>query len=197
MRHQPPPPPQRPRAAARPTIRSTRCNGIIVRAAQAKGSRLAALASFRSGRRRKSARATVRVAVLDTGLDLTHPEIAASHNIAAGVGHDRQRRSAAATVMASTPMHRTRAIAAARRTENSYHGTHVAGTIGAANTNDRVGVASGAWNVTIVPVRVLGRCGGELADIVSGIRWAAGIAPARGRRRPADQQSQRRPTSSI
>jgi len=27
---------------------------------------------------------------------------------------------------------------------------------------------------------VLGRCGGELADIVSGIRWAAGIAPAVG-----------------
>ena len=59
-------------------------------------------------------------------------------------------------------------------TENSYHGTHVAGTIGAEATNDRVGVAGGAWNVTIVPVRVLGRCGGELADIVSGIRWAAG-----------------------
>src|SRR5215468_7502013 len=50
--------------------------------------------------------------------------------------------------------------------------------IGAAATNDRVGVAGGAWTVTIVPVRVLGRCGGELADIVSGIRWAAGIAPA-------------------
>jgi len=41
-----------------------------------------------------------------------------------------------------------------------------------------VGVAGGAWDVTVVPVRVLGRCGGELADIVSGIRWAAGIAPA-------------------
>src|SRR5690606_4738211 len=63
-------------------------------------------------------------------------------------------------------------------TENSYHGTHVAGTIGAAATNDRVGVAGGAWDVTVIPVRVLGRCGGELADIVSGIRWAAGAAPA-------------------
>ncbi|PZO50426.1 MAG: hypothetical protein DCF16_13120 [Alphaproteobacteria bacterium] len=64
------------------------------------------------------------------------------------------------------------------QTEDSYHGTHVAGTIGAASTNDRVGVAGGAWDVTVIPVRVLGRCGGELADIVSGIRWAAGIAPA-------------------
>src|SRR5215468_10498565 len=50
--------------------------------------------------------------------------------------------------------------------------------IAAAATNDRVGVAGGAWDVTIIPVRVLGKCGGELADIVSGIRWAAGIAPA-------------------
>jgi len=41
-----------------------------------------------------------------------------------------------------------------------------------------VGVAGGAWDVTVIPVRVIGRCGGELADIVSGIRWAAGIAPA-------------------
>jgi serine protease len=65
-------------------------------------------------------------------------------------------------------------------TENSYHGTHVAGTIGAATTNDRVGTAGGAWNVTVIPVRVLGRCGGELADVVSGIRWAAGLAPAIG-----------------
>src|SRR5690606_39378830 len=62
--------------------------------------------------------------------------------------------------------------------ENSYHGTHVAGTIGAAATNDRVGVAGGAWDVTVIPVRVLGRCGGELADIVSAIRWAAGATTA-------------------
>ncbi len=34
--------------------------------------------------------------------------------------------------------------------------------------------------MTVIPVRVLGRCGGELADIVSGIRWAAGLAPAIG-----------------
>jgi serine protease len=118
----------------------------------------------------------VRVAVLDTGLDLTHPEINASANVAAGAdmianverggdgdGIDADAQDAGDQCGAAT--------------DASYHGTHVAGTIGAANTNDRVGVASGAWNVTVVPVRVLGRCGGQLADIVSGIRWAAGLAP--------------------
>ncbi len=118
----------------------------------------------------------VRVAVLDTGLDLTHPEIHASANIAAGAdmianvdrGGDGDGIDADAQDAGDQ---------CGTATDASYHGTHVAGTIGAANTNDRVGVASGAWNVTIIPVRVLGRCGGQLADIVSGIRWAAGLAP--------------------
>lgn len=118
----------------------------------------------------------VRVAVLDTGIDLTHPEVNASANIAAGADMiaNIARSGDGDGIDADAQDAGDRCGAAA---EDSQHGTHVAGTIGAANTNDRVGVASGAWNVTIVPVRVLGRCGGELADIVSGIRWAAGIAP--------------------
>jgi hypothetical protein len=31
------------------------------------------------------------------------------------------------------------------------------------------------WNVSVLPVRVLGPCGGELADVADGIRWAAGL----------------------
>jgi len=118
----------------------------------------------------------VRVAVLDTGLDLTHPEINASANVAAGADMiaDAIRGGDGDGV---DPDAQDAGDQCGGETENSYHGTHVAGTIGAANTNDRVGVASGAWSVTIVPVRVLGRCGGVLADIVSGLRWAAGIAP--------------------
>ncbi len=119
----------------------------------------------------------VRVAVLDTGLDLTHPEVKASANIVAGADMiaDTFRSGDGDGVDADAQDAGDQCGATA---EASYHGTHVAGTIGAANTNDRVGVASGAWNVTIVPVRVLGRCGGVLADIVSGIRWAAGVSPA-------------------
>ncbi len=120
----------------------------------------------------------VRVAILDTGLDLSHPEISRenvvsgadfiSNPLRAGDGDGVDADANDAGDLCGSAL------------ENSYHGTHVAGTVGAATTNDRVGVAGGAWNVTIVPVRVLGRCGGELADIVSGIRWAAGLAPAIG-----------------
>ena len=57
---------------------------------------------------------------------------------------------------------------------SSWHGTHVAGIIGAASTNN-IGIAGINWTSRILPVRVLGRCGGYTSDIADGIRWAAGI----------------------
>lgn len=57
---------------------------------------------------------------------------------------------------------------------SSWHGTHVAGTIGA-RSDDGSRAAGINWASRIVPVRVLGRCGGLLSDITSGIRWAAGL----------------------
>ena len=59
--------------------------------------------------------------------------------------------------------------------DSSWHGTHVAGTIGAA-TNNGVGVAGINWVSKIVPVRVLGKCGGYHSDIIDGMRWAAGLS---------------------
>ncbi|WP_313461834.1 S8 family peptidase [Stenotrophomonas sp.] len=56
---------------------------------------------------------------------------------------------------------------------SSWHGTHVAGTI-AAVTNNAVGVAGTAYNAKIVPVRVLGKCGGYTSDIADAIVWASG-----------------------
>ncbi len=56
---------------------------------------------------------------------------------------------------------------------SSWHGTHVAGTI-AAVTNNNNGVAGVAYNAKIVPVRVLGKCGGYTSDIADGIIWASG-----------------------
>ncbi|WP_290613659.1 S8 family peptidase [Arsukibacterium sp. UBA3155] len=56
---------------------------------------------------------------------------------------------------------------------SSWHGTHVAGTIAAVTNNNR-GVAGVAYNAKIVPVRVLGKCGGYTSDIADGIIWAAG-----------------------
>ena len=56
---------------------------------------------------------------------------------------------------------------------SSWHGTHVAGTI-AARTNNGVGVAGVAYNARIVPVRVLGKCGGYTSDIADAITWSSG-----------------------
>ncbi|HYE39514.1 MAG TPA: S8 family peptidase, partial [Ramlibacter sp.] len=56
---------------------------------------------------------------------------------------------------------------------SSWHGTHVAGTIGAA-TNNRAGVAGVAFGSKVLPVRVLGKCGGYTSDIADGIIWASG-----------------------
>ncbi|PWF44376.1 S8 family peptidase [Massilia glaciei] len=58
---------------------------------------------------------------------------------------------------------------------SSWHGTHVAGTI-AAKTNNGVGVAGVAYNAKVVPVRVLGKCGGYTSDIADAIIWSAGGA---------------------
>lgn len=57
--------------------------------------------------------------------------------------------------------------------DSSWHGTHVMGTI-AARTNNGTGVAGVAPDATILPVRVLGRCGGTWSDIADGIVWASG-----------------------
>ncbi|MGV9690037.1 S8 family peptidase [Streptomyces sp. NPDC003444] len=58
-------------------------------------------------------------------------------------------------------------------TGNSWHGTHVAGTIAAVTGNGK-GVAGIAYNATVQPVRVLGKCGGTTADIIDAITWASG-----------------------
>ncbi len=57
---------------------------------------------------------------------------------------------------------------------SSWHGTHVAGTIGA-STNNGMGVAGVDWNASLLTVRVLGKCGGYLSDISDGIYWASGL----------------------
>ncbi len=58
---------------------------------------------------------------------------------------------------------------------SSWHGTHVAGTI-AAVTNNGLGVAGVAFGARVLPVRVLGVCGGYTSDIAAGMLWAAGLS---------------------
>ncbi|SOD56229.1 serine protease [Pseudoxanthomonas wuyuanensis] len=57
--------------------------------------------------------------------------------------------------------------------DSSWHGTHVAGTI-AEVTNNAKGMAGGAFDAKVVPVRVLGRCGGYTSDIADAVIWASG-----------------------
>ncbi len=56
--------------------------------------------------------------------------------------------------------------------DSSWHGTHVAGIIGAANNG--IGITGLAYNSKILPVRVLGKCGGRLSDVAAAIVWASG-----------------------
>lgn len=57
--------------------------------------------------------------------------------------------------------------------ESSWHGTHTAGTAAAVGDNG-IGVTGVAFNARILPVRVLGSCGGWLSDVADGIIWSAG-----------------------
>ncbi|MCW8126382.1 S8 family peptidase [Microbulbifer halophilus] len=56
----------------------------------------------------------------------------------------------------------------------SWHGTHVAGTVGAATDNGE-GVAGAGWDTRIMPLRVLGAEGGSSYDIAQAVRYAAGL----------------------
>lgn len=58
---------------------------------------------------------------------------------------------------------------------SSWHGTSVAGIVGA-NSNNALAVAGIDWAAKILPVRVLGKCGGDFSDIFDAIAWAAGAS---------------------
>lgn len=59
-------------------------------------------------------------------------------------------------------------------TASTWHGTHVSGTIAALMNNQRFGTGI-APGVRILPVRVLGRCGGYLSDLIDALHWAVGM----------------------
>lgn len=120
----------------------------------------------------------VVVAVVDTGLEMSHPDIKDSPNVAPGwdmvsdpeTGNDGDGRD-------SDPNDPGDLCPERNVFADTFHGTHVAGIVGAGFTNNSSGVAGGAWNVKIVPVRALGKCGGRLSDINDAIRWSAGTIP--------------------
>jgi subtilisin family serine protease len=90
----------------------------------------------------------VKVAVLDTGVDLDHPDLAP--NLLPGFNFISP---------GSQPW------------DDNQHGTHVAGIIAAAN--NEIGMVGVAPEAKIIPVKVLDRSGnGSLVDVAKGIRWA-------------------------
>lgn len=96
----------------------------------------------------------VTLAVVDTGVDLNHPDLAANVDV------DRD---------ADFVDGKTDADGAQ---DTAGHGTHVAG-IAAAVTNNGVGVAGVAPKARILPVRVLGPGENRTGRIAAGIRYAA------------------------
>jgi serine protease len=58
--------------------------------------------------------------------------------------------------------------------DSSWHGTQTASLI-AAITNNGIGMAGTGPGLRVLPVRALGKCGGDDADIVAAMRWAAGL----------------------
>jgi serine protease len=131
--------------------------------------------------------ATIVVAVLDTGLRFDHPDLQGGNVLpgydmisadspgdfeSAGDGNGRDPD-------ASDPGDFVTAADSAAlgcpQSNSSWHGTQTLGLIGAA-TNNNVGMASVTYGgVKVMPVRVLGKCGGFDSDIQAGILWAAGL----------------------
>jgi thermitase len=93
----------------------------------------------------------VKVAVIDTGVDYTHPDL--KDNVDASLGYN---------FVANTPDAK----------DDHSHGSHCSGTIGGIGNNG-VGVAGVNWNVTIIPIKFLDANGsGALDAAVQAIQWA-------------------------
>ncbi|HEX3135182.1 MAG TPA: S8 family peptidase, partial [Planctomycetota bacterium] len=117
---------------------------------------------------------TVKVAVIDTGIDLTHPdlvpnlwtnpgEIPGNNRDDDGNGYVDDVAGWNAYGLNGRPM------------DDNLHGTHVAGTIGAVG-NNTVGVTGVCWQVTLVPVKFLDSYGsGFTSDAVDAITYATRI----------------------
>ena len=131
--------------------------------------------------------ASVPVAVLDTGIT-AHPELLGawlpgadmvSDPAMANDGGGRDTDPADPGDWVSESDLAQDAFAQCDAHDSSWHGTIVSGML-AAHTDNGEGIAAIGWQSRIVPVRVAGRCGAEVADIVDGMRWAAGLLVSSG-----------------
>lgn len=121
------------------------------------------------------------VAVLDTGIT-AHPDLDAqvlpgydfvSDIPTANDGDGRDANPADPGDWVTVSESNTATFAGCTPENSSWHGTHVAGTVAAIRDNS-IGVVGVAPGAKILPVRVLGKCGGDSSDIIAAIEWASG-----------------------
>ena len=121
--------------------------------------------------------AAITVAVLDTGVRFDHPDLQGK----LWLGYDFVSRDTSSRdgdgrdADASDPGDWSLASDSCGASASSWHGTQVAGLIGA-NTGNGIGMASVGQKVMVLPVRVLGKCGGFDSDIQAAMLWAAGLS---------------------
>ena len=127
--------------------------------------------------------AAVTIAVLDTGItqhsDLPESTILPGYDMVsdadtANDGDGRDADPADPGDWISAEDQSNPSFYGCGRSSSSWHGTHVTG-IAAAAANNTTGIAGVAGGSRVLPVRVLGKCGGFTQDIADGIRWAAGL----------------------
>ncbi len=118
----------------------------------------------------------VIVAVIDTGVVPTHPDLLGQFVEGYDFISDPQISRDGDGIDADPTDVGDLAI---QGTTSSFHGTHVSGTVAALSDNG-TGVSGVAWDVRIMPVRVLGQGGGTDFDITQGILYAASLSNASG-----------------
>ncbi len=118
----------------------------------------------------------VYVAVIDQGVQITHPDLAPNIWVNPGEipGNGIDDDGNGFTDDINGWDFKNGVPSVYESLADDWHGTHVAGTIGARGGNG-IGVAGVDWNVTIIPVKFMNRAGGDIEDAVKAIDYVTDL----------------------